>query len=362
MATGDGRTDERIRRAASMVMIGDQAGAGRPARRGPGHGRAVPVPSFDRLCGRQRQAASIGALLLPIVALKAGRTGAGRRAASSHTATMEAGELAVEALFHQAVVIRAGTLEEMFDTVAVVSSQPAPAGTAGRGADQRRRPAHPGRRGLRSGRAAGAGTVGRHPGGAALRLAGPGGYRDPVDVVASASAEQYGRSLRLLGAAEEIDAITVVFIVPFLPCAEDVTREIIAAVADLPAKPVIGDGPSSAGQPRRGRPERHVYFVATPESRNRGPVSTSQRRYLHRVTAASGLMNSAHASRGGHHIRAAIYSRRPPAGAQSPDRASTEHGPASAHPPAATRIRVCPSTADPFTPIRPARRTPTGTR
>ena len=68
-----------------------------------------------------------------------------------------------------------------------------------------------------------------------FRLAGPGGCRDPVDVVASASAEQYGRSLRLLGAAEEIDAITVVFIVPFLPCAEDVTREIIAAVADLPA-------------------------------------------------------------------------------------------------------------------------------
>ena len=60
-----------------------------------------------------------------------------------------------------------------------------------------------------------------------------------MDVVASASAEQYGRSLRLLGAAEEIDAITVVFIVPFLPCAEDVAREIIAAVADLPAKPVI---------------------------------------------------------------------------------------------------------------------------
>ena len=202
------------------------------------------------------------ALLLPIVALKAGRTGAGRRAASSHTATMEAGELAVEALFHQAVVIRAGTLEEMFDIVAVVSPQPAPAGTAGRGADQRRRPGHPGRRGLRSVRAAGAGTVGRHPGGAALRLAGPGGYRDPVDVVASASAEQYVLSLRLLGAAEEIDAITVVFIVPFLPCAEDVTREIIAAVADLPAKPVIAvfmmAGAGSASLSDVGVPRLHL--------------------------------------------------------------------------------------------------------
>jgi hypothetical protein len=45
---------------------------------------------------------------------------------------------------------------------------------------------------------------------------------------------------------------------------------------------------------------------------------------------------------------------RPPAGAQSPNRASTE--PASAHPLAATRIRVCPSATDPLTLIRPARR------
>ena len=64
----------------------------------------------------------------PIVAVKAGRTGSGRRAASSHTAAMAAGEVAVEALFHQAGVIRAETLEEMFDVAAVLSSQPVPAG------------------------------------------------------------------------------------------------------------------------------------------------------------------------------------------------------------------------------------------
>ena len=64
----------------------------------------------------------------PIVAVKAGRTGAGRRAASSHTAALAAGEVAVEALFHQAGVIRACTLEEMFDVAAVISAQPAPAG------------------------------------------------------------------------------------------------------------------------------------------------------------------------------------------------------------------------------------------
>jgi succinyl-CoA synthetase alpha subunit len=64
----------------------------------------------------------------PIVVVKSGRTGAGRRAASSHTAALAARDTAVEALVHQAGVIRAGTLEEMFDVAAVMSSQPVPAG------------------------------------------------------------------------------------------------------------------------------------------------------------------------------------------------------------------------------------------
>ena len=63
---------------------------------------------------------------------------------------------------------------------------------------------------------------------------------NPVDMVASASAEQYGRCLRLLGQAEEVDALIVVFIPPFLTRAEDVARETVAAVNDLrPAKPVV---------------------------------------------------------------------------------------------------------------------------
>ena len=51
----------------------------------------------------------------PIVAVKAGRTGAGRRAAGSHTAALAADDVATEALFHQTGVIRADTLGELFD-------------------------------------------------------------------------------------------------------------------------------------------------------------------------------------------------------------------------------------------------------
>src|SRR5262249_49688363 len=64
----------------------------------------------------------------PIVAVKAGRTGAGRRAAGSHTAALAASDVAVEALFRQTGVIRADTLNEMFDLAAALSNQPLPRG------------------------------------------------------------------------------------------------------------------------------------------------------------------------------------------------------------------------------------------
>ena len=85
---------------------------------------------------------------------------------------------------------------------------------------------------------------------------------NPVDMVASAGAEQYGRLLRLLGAAEEIDAIIAVFIPPFLTRAEDAARQIAAAAADLPGKPVLAvfmtDGPPPASLAEAGIPHLHL--------------------------------------------------------------------------------------------------------
>ena len=90
---------------------------------------------------------------------------------------------------------------------------------------------------------------------AALRAGAAAGLvRNPVDTMASATAEQYGQALRLLGAAEEVDAIIAVYIPAFVP-AEDVAREITAAAAALPAKPAIAVfyRRVRAGQPARGR-------------------------------------------------------------------------------------------------------------
>jgi len=64
----------------------------------------------------------------PIVAVKSGRSSAGVRAASSHTAAMASPDIAVDALFRQAGVIRVDTLDELFDMALVLSAQPLPGG------------------------------------------------------------------------------------------------------------------------------------------------------------------------------------------------------------------------------------------
>jgi len=64
----------------------------------------------------------------PIVAVKSGSTLAGSRAASSHTGALATSEVASEALFHQAGIIRVSTMEELFHVATLLSSQPVPEG------------------------------------------------------------------------------------------------------------------------------------------------------------------------------------------------------------------------------------------
>jgi acetyl coenzyme A synthetase (ADP forming)-like protein len=64
----------------------------------------------------------------PIVAVKSGRTAAGSRAASSHTGALASLDVAVDALFQQSGVIRTETLEGMFAVGALLANQPIPKG------------------------------------------------------------------------------------------------------------------------------------------------------------------------------------------------------------------------------------------
>jgi len=64
----------------------------------------------------------------PVVLVKAGATAAGARAASSHTGSLAGSDRAYSAAFRQGGVLRAGTVEDLFDLALGFAMQPVPAG------------------------------------------------------------------------------------------------------------------------------------------------------------------------------------------------------------------------------------------
>ena len=64
----------------------------------------------------------------PVLCVKSARSRAGRRMAQAHIGASPQNDAEVEALFHQAGVIRADTLEDLFDIALLLSHQPLPRG------------------------------------------------------------------------------------------------------------------------------------------------------------------------------------------------------------------------------------------
>jgi acetyl coenzyme A synthetase (ADP forming)-like protein len=162
----------------------------------------------------------------PIVALKAGRGGAGRRAAGSHTAALAASDLAVDALFHQTGVIRAETLEELFDLVVALSSQPLPRGRRVGVLTNAGGPAI-----LCADACEAAGLLVPELSAATqARLRGflplAAGVGNPVDMIASAGPEEFRRGVEVLLGSEEVDALIVIHVVANLADPEAVARAI----------------------------------------------------------------------------------------------------------------------------------------
>jgi acetyl coenzyme A synthetase (ADP forming)-like protein len=62
----------------------------------------------------------------PILAVKSGRTLAGARAATSHTGALATQDVATDAIFEQYGVIRANTIDELFDYATALADQPLP--------------------------------------------------------------------------------------------------------------------------------------------------------------------------------------------------------------------------------------------
>jgi len=174
----------------------------------------------------------------PIIAVKSGRTAAGARGTSSHTAALAVPDVAVDALFRQAGVIRVDTLEQLFEVATVVLHQPLPPGrrvaiiTNGGG---------PGILAADACLAAGLEVpeLAEQTQQTLRSFASPdAGVSNPVDLVASAAAEQFEHALRTLLDDDGIDACIVVFVAPLVTRAEDVGRAVVRGAAGA-TKPVV---------------------------------------------------------------------------------------------------------------------------
>ncbi len=148
----------------------------------------------------------------PIIAVKAGRTQSGSRAAGSHTAALAASDVGVEALFHQTGVIRAETLEEMFALAAGLSAQPLPAGRRVGIITNAGGPAI-----LCTDACEASGLTvpelsDQTKAALATFLSSAAALSNPVDLIASATPEQYTKAIEAVLRASEIDALIILYV------------------------------------------------------------------------------------------------------------------------------------------------------
>lgn len=227
----------------------------------------------------------------PIAMVKSGRTEAGARAASSHTGSLAGMDVAVDALLGQAGVIRVDTVDELFDVAMLLANQPVP-------------------RGNRVAILTNAGGPGimasdaceshglhvlplREETQQELRTFLPpeASTKNPVDMIASASAASYERALRSLLADPEVDAVLVLFVTPIVTGASDVAQAIVRGASSTDKTVAI------CFMGRHGVPEaisslreRNFPSYAFPESAAAALARTA--RYGAWLTAPKGKLSS----------------------------------------------------------------------
>ncbi|HEX6558976.1 MAG TPA: acetate--CoA ligase family protein [Longimicrobiales bacterium] len=208
----------------------------------------------------------------PVIILKSGRSAVGAHAAASHTGALAASDLAVDALLAQAGVLRAGSIEELFDMAMAFGANELP----------------------RSPRT----VVLTNSGGPGILLADAlepyslelvdlhsstisklqkvlppeASLRNPLDMIASATPANYRMVLETLLADPNIDAAVSIFVPPIGVQQTDVAEAIVSAARTAPHKPVIAVLMGREGLPQ-GRAELSdagVPAYVFPESAARG--------------------------------------------------------------------------------------------
>nr|MCU0657799.1 acetate--CoA ligase family protein [Polyangiaceae bacterium] len=163
----------------------------------------------------------------PIAVVKSGRTEAGARAASSHTGSLAGMDVAVDALLGQAGVIRADTVDELFDVAMLLANQPVPRGNRVAILTNAGGPGIMASDACESRGLVVAPLAGETQGQLRAFLPPEASVRNPVDMIASASAASYERALRLLLDDPQVDAVLVLFVTPIVTGASEVAQAIV---------------------------------------------------------------------------------------------------------------------------------------
>jgi acyl-CoA synthetase (NDP forming) len=162
----------------------------------------------------------------PILALKSGTTPEGARAVSSHTGGLMEQDTITDALFDKAGVLRFASLAELCETATAFATQPVP-------------------RGPRVGMVTNAGSPAIIVTDEAVarglqvpdlaesskkllreKLQAIASVANPIDMMATASGEEFGASLRALVEDPHLDAIVVCFMTPFFVDTQGIARAV----------------------------------------------------------------------------------------------------------------------------------------
>ena len=174
----------------------------------------------------------------PVVAVKAGHSDAGARAASSHTGARASRDVLVETMLRESGVIRTRTLEELFDVASVLANQPLPGGPRVAIVTNAGGPA------ILAADACEANglqvPVLSEDTQRTLRALLPpaASVTNPVDMIASATPEQYRLALEAVAADPAVDSIIAIFIPPLVtePAA---VAEAIRNAGSCMSKPLV---------------------------------------------------------------------------------------------------------------------------
>jgi acetyltransferase len=168
----------------------------------------------------------------PIVAVKAGRTAAGARAALSHTGSLVGRDVSYDALFEECGIVRVGSVGELFDVSVALAEQPAAAGprvavlTNAGGPGILATDALVGLGATMASFSAETTAVLRRS------LHTEASVSNPVDLLASAEARDYDVAVRAVLRDPGVDALLAIFAPPIRVDAGPVAQAIAAACAE----------------------------------------------------------------------------------------------------------------------------------